>query len=397
MGERDQPRLMTGLSNRLHEEDVSVRTRMLELAAGLEDVIHLGRGDPDFDTPDHVVEAGLQALKDRQHHYTHPAGMPALRQAIAEELREKNQLDYQPEEVIVTAGVQEAIMLTILTLVEDRDEVLLSLPRYTTYDHAIYLAGGVPVSVPTLEEDDFALMPEQIEANLSDNTKLLVLVTPNNPTGAVTPPEVIREIAQLVLQKDILVISDEIYGKLVYGHLEHLSIGSLPGLWERTITVNGFSKTYAMTGWRVGYLAAPLPAARMLLEVRHAMSICTSTPSQFAALAALTGPQTVVEEMRAAYDQRRRFVMEALDQMGLTYGYPGGGYYIYANVSSTGLSAEAFCEQLLREARVLMFPGSLFGDPTDRYVRISLVQPLGTIRVAIERIQEQFSKIRADD
>ncbi len=380
--------LVSALAERIQENDVSFRTKMLEIAAGLTDVIAMGRGDPDFHTPRYIVEGARAAIDANEHHYTHPAGLPQLREAIAEKLRRENGLDYTKDEIVVTAGAQEAIMLCILALVNPGDEVLLPSPRFTTYDTAVHLCGGISVPVPTYEEDDFALMPAEIEKRITERTKVLVLVTPNNPTGAVTPPEVVKEIAALVQRHNLVVLSDEIYEKLIYDGCEHLSIGSLPGMKERTVTLNGFSKAYAMTGWRVGYLAAPAPFVRMITEPRHTLSINTCTPSQFAALAALTGPQDEVEAMRQAYDERRLYLMKAMDGMGLTYGHPGGAFYLYVNVSSTGMGAPEFCETLLREGRVMIFPGTLFGDEDDRYIRIGYVQPLEQIREAVARMEQ---------
>lgn len=379
--------LLDALAKRIFEKDVSFRTKMLEIAADLPDVIAMGRGDPDFHTPAHIVAAAKKAIDENRHHYTHPNGLAELREAISANFKQDYNLDYAPDEIIVTAGAQEAMMLCMLGLVNAGDEVLLPSPRFTTYDTGVILCGGVPVPVPTLEEDDFALMPAEIEKRITERSKVLVLVTPNNPTGAVTPPSVVRQIAELAVKHDLIVLSDEIYAKLIYDGSEHLSIGSLPGMRERTITLNGFSKSYAMTGWRVGYMAAPQPFIRLLTEPRHSLSINTSTPSQYAALAALTGPQEPVEEMRQAYLERRNFMMEALDRMGLTYGHPGGAFYIYANVSSTGLSAPQLCEMLLREAQVLIFPGSMFGDESDRYIRIGYLQPLDRIKEAVQRME----------
>jgi aspartate/methionine/tyrosine aminotransferase len=386
--------LLRAMAARIVEEDVSFRTRMLEIAAGLDDVIALGRGDPDFHTPRHIVEAAKQALDQNQHHYTHPAGLPQLRTAIAETLRRDHGLAYSADEIIVTAGVQESIMLLMLGLVNTGDEVLITSPRFTTYDMAVSMCGGVPVPVPTYEEDDFALMPAAIEARITSRTKALVLVTPNNPTGAVTPPAVIREIADLVIRHNLVLISDEIYAKLIYPGSEHLSAASLPGMKERTITLNGFSKAYAMTGWRVGYLAGPEPFVRQLVEPRHTLSINTNTPAQFAALAALTGPQDAVQAMLEEYAERRAYLMGALTDLGMTYGHPGGAFYIYTNVSSTGLPSPQFCEELLRQARVMIFPGSMFGDDSDKYVRISYLQPLPRIEEAVGRMSEFIRSVR---
>ncbi len=386
--------LQTARAKRIVEQDISFRTRMLELAAGLDDVIAMGRGDPDFHTPAHIVTAAKRAIDDNQHHYTHPGGLPELRQAIATTLADDYDLAYTADEVIVTAGAQEAIMLCMLGLVDPGDEVLITSPRFTTYDTAVQLCGGVPVPVPTFEADDFALTPAEIARHITDRSKVLVLVTPNNPTGAVTPPAVVREIAELARQRDLIVISDEIYAKLIYPESEHLSIGSLPDMKERTITVSGFSKTYAMTGWRVGYLAAPQEFARALIEPRHTLSINTSTPSQYAALAALTGPQEPVQEMLDAYTERRTLMMAALDAMGLGYGHPGGAFYLYANIAPSGMPAPQFCETLLREGRVLVFPGELFGDDSGRYIRLSYLQPQERLAEGMARMAEVIERQR---
>ncbi len=378
--------LVAAMADRIQAEDVSVRTRLLEIAAGLPDVIALGRGDPDLHTPPHIVAAAKAAIDDNQHHYTHPAGLPRLREAIAETLRVDNGLDYNANEVIVTSGVQEAVVLGFTALINPGDEVLIPSPRFTSYDQAVTHCGGHAIPVPTFEDDDFALLPAEIASRITPRTKAIVLVTPNNPTGAVTPPAMIREIADIARRHDLIVFSDEIYSKLIFDGFEHLSIGTLPGMKERTVTLNGFSKSYAMTGWRVGYLAAPEVFTRMLIEPRHTLSINTNTPAQFAALAALTGPQDAPREMLQAYAERRAFTLSALDALGFSYGTPGGAFYVYTNVTRTGMPATQFCETLLREGQVLILPGTLFGDLSDRYIRVSLLQPLDRIAEAMGRI-----------
>lgn len=380
---------------RLSAEDVSFRTKLMEAAGALSNVIAMGRGDPDFHTPTHIVEAAKHAIDTNQHHYTHAAGLEPLRQAIAEKLKRDNALDYTVDEIIVTSGAQEAIMLCMLALVNAGDEVLLPTPRFTTYDSAVEMCGGVVVPVPTNEADDFAMVPAEIEARITQRTKILVLVTPNNPTGAVTPPAMIREIANIANRHNLIVISDEIYEKLVYEGNEHLSIGSLPDMKERVITLNGFSKAYAMTGWRVGYLAAPAAFTRLLIEPRHTLSINTSTPSQFAAIAALTGPQEPVEEMVRLYKERRDFMMGALNDMDLKYGYPGGAFYIYVNTTSTGLDAESFCMTMLREGQVLFLPGTMFGDSRGEHIRIGYLQPLNRIEEAATRMKRVIRGLMA--
>lgn len=372
---------------RIVEEDGSFRTRMLEIASGLGNVIALGRGDPDFHTPAHVVEAAKAALDDNQHHYTGPTGLPQLRQAICDNLKAEYGLDYTADEIVVTAGVQESIMLCMLGLVHPGDEVLITSPRFTTYDTAVHLCGGVPIPVPTYQKDDFALDVAEIEKRITPKTRMFVLVSPNNPTGAVTPPDVIRQIADLAVKHDLLVIADEIYAKLIYPPHEHLSLATLPGMKERTITLNGFSKTYAMTGWRVGYMAAPADFVEKLTEPRHTLSINTCTVSQFAALAALTGPQDEMEATFRAYAERRAYLMAALSEAGLSYGAPGGAFYIYTNISATGMKAKPFCENLLRETGVMVFPGDMFGEPDSDFIRISYLQPLPVIEEAMARIK----------
>lgn len=375
------------MAPRIVEEDGSYRTRMLGIAASMTNVIALGRGDPDFHTPQHIMDAAKAAIDSNQHHYTGPTGIPALRQAIANELEKEYGLDYAADEIIVTAGVQESISLIMLGLISAGDEVLITSPRFTTYDTAVHLAGGMPVPVPTFEKDDFALDITEIEKRVTPKTKMFVLVSPNNPTGAVTPPPVIRKIAELAVKHDLLIVADEIYAKIIYEGSEHLSIATLPRMKERTITLNGFSKTYAMTGWRVGYLAAPFDFVQKMIEPRHTLSINTCTISQHAALAAVTGPREPIDAMIRDYAERRAYLMPVLKEMGLTFGHPGGAFYIYTNISSTGMPAPEFCEQLLRETGVMLFPGTMFGDESSDFIRISYLQPLPMIKEAVERIR----------
>lgn len=387
--------LAARLAPRIVEEDGAFRTRMLTMAAGMTDVIALGRGDPDFHTPSHITAAAKAAIDANHHHYTGPTGLPALRQAIAADLRTAHGLDYGPDEIVVTAGAQEGIMLTMLGLCTPGDEVLITSPRFTTYDTAVRLCGGVPVPVPTFEKDDFALDVAEIERRITPRTRMFVMVSPNNPTGAVTPPAAIKAIAALALKHDLLIVADEIYARMIYAPNEHLSMATLPGMRERTVTLNGFSKTYAMTGWRVGYIAAPGDFVAKVTEPRHTLSINTCTISQYAALAALTGPQEPVQAMLTDYAARRAWLMPALTAAGFTYGHPGGAFYIYTNVSSTGLPAPEFCERLLRETGVMVFPGTMFGDPSTDYIRISYLQPLPRIQEAMDRIVAFTTKVRA--
>ena len=367
-------------------EDESFRSKLLNIASTIDNVIPLGRGDPDFHTPKHIVEAAKKALDDNLHHYTSPSGIEELREAISENFKNKFKLNYLKDEIIVTAGVQESITLAMLSILSKDDEVLLTSPRFTTYDLAVRLCDAKPIPVPTFEKNDFALMPEEISKRITSKTKILVLVSPNNPTGAVTPPEKIIEIAEIVKKNKLIVIADEIYADLVYENHTHLSIGSLEEMKERTLTLNGFSKTYAMTGWRIGYIAGPLDIINKMTEIRHALSINSCTFSQYGAISALKGPQDKLEEMKEEYNNRRKFCMRALQSMGLSYGEPGGAFYIYTNVSASGMKASAFSELLLKKTGVLLFPGTLFGDQEDKYIRLSYLQPMNKIEEAMNKM-----------
>jgi len=368
-------------------DDESFRSELLSIASKMDDVIPLGRGDPDFHTPKHIVEAAKKALDENKHHYTPPSGLPELRNAISKNFKEKYNLDYNIDEIVVTAGVQESIALAMLSLLERDDEVLITSPRFTTYDLTVRMCNAIPVPIPTYEKNNFALMPDIIEQKITNKTKLIVLVSPNNPTGAVTPPENIKKIADIAIKHNLIVIADEIYADLIYENHEHLSIGTLENMKERTLTLNGFSKTYAMTGWRIGYIAGPEDIAVKMSEIRHSLSINSCTFSQYGALAALEGPQEEIIKMKEEYNLRRKFCMSALDEIGFTYGDPGGAFYIYTNVSKSGLSASNFCKKLLENTGVLLFPGTLFGDKEDKYIRLSYLQP-------IEKIQESMKRIK---
>lgn len=368
-------------------DDESFRSELLGIASKMDDVIPLGRGDPDFHTPKHIVEAAKKALDENKHHYTPPNGLPELRNAISKNFKEKYSLDYNIDEIVVTAGVQESIALAMLSLLERDDEVLITSPRFTTYDLTVRMCNAIPVPIPTYEKNNFALMPDIIEQKITNKTKLIVLVSPNNPTGAVTPPENIKKIADIAIKHNLIVIADEIYADLIYENHEHLSIGTLENMKERTLTLNGFSKTYAMTGWRIGYIAGPEDIAVKMSEIRHSLSINSCTFSQYGALAALEGPQEEIIKMKEEYNLRRKFCMRALDEIGFTYGDPGGAFYIYTNVSKSGLSASNFCKKLLENTGVLLFPGTLFGDEEDKYIRLSYLQP-------IEKIQESMKRIK---
>ena len=367
--------------------EVGIRTKLLELAAEYDDVILMGRGDPDLDTPDHIKEAAKNAIDNNLTHYSAVRGTLELRQAIADKLKRDNNLNYNPEnEIMVTCGAEEAMFMAIFACINPGDEVIVPAPRYTSYDEAIKMWGGVTVPIEPKAEEDFDFLPHRIEEKITPKTKVISLVNPGNPIGFIGPDEV-RAIAELAKKHDLIVISDEIYENIIFTDTPHLSTASIEGMRERTITINGPSKSYAMTGWRCGFLAAAAPLCEMLTEPTHTVSICTPAVTQAAALAAYTGPQDCVAEMRSIYNERREFMMGILDEMGLGYVPPKAGFYLYTDVSPTGLTPSEFCMQLLQKEHVLIFPGKLFADPTDRYVRISLLAPLEKIKAASVRMK----------
>jgi aminotransferase len=365
------------------------RDELMNLAGRLSGVTSLGLGDPDHATPAHIVAAAREAIEDgRCDHYTDPAGLPALRQAIAAKLWRDNGISADAEtEITVTTGGQEGLYLIIQCLLNPGDEILVQDPRYSSYDAAIKRAGAVGVPLPTRQEDDFNLDPDVVAARITPRTKALLLITPGNPTAGIITPENLRAIAALAIEHDLAVICDEIYEKFTYDGARHLSIGSLPGMQGRTITLGGFSKAYAMTGWRLGYVAAPAALTSAIRHLKEIVSVCAPLPSQWAGVAALTGPQDCVDYFRATYDERRRALMQALTDCGFTYGHPYGAFYIFANTTTTGLPAFELARRLLLEGRVLVFPGTGFGEGWKDYLRFSLVQPTPVLLDALDRLR----------
>ena len=385
------------IAARVKLSDGGLVTRMLDIANGLDDVIRMGRGDPDLDTPPHIVRAGQEALANGATHYTHPLGIEPLRAAIAESIRAHGGADYAPDEIMITPGGQQGMFIIALSLLNPGDEIIVPCPGYNPYQQAAELSDAVVAKVPMTMATNFTLTAEMVARHITPRSKILVLINPNNPTGTVTPPDEVRRIAELAKAHDLIVISDEIYSRLTFGNNTVLPVASLPGMKERTITLSGFSKAYAMTGWRIGYLAGPRALIAPMSEVNHALAISTAAVSQHAALAAISGPQDCVEEMRATYDARRRAILEGLDAMGMAYAEPQGAFYVYADVSSLGLgiTASAFCERLLAEGRVMMYPGTIYGDHTDDFVRMSMTQPVERIREAMGRMAGVVESFRA--
>jgi aminotransferase len=388
MAEPAAPSVGDDQLERLDDEGTRQRYDLLERAESMTGVIALGRGDPDLPTPSHIVEAAKRAIDRGADQVSDAAGLQELRRAIAEKLARENGVGVDPAGgVVVTTGGQEGLFLLVQAILEPGDEILVPDPRYTSYDVAIQMAGAAMVSIPTAERDGFDLDPDEVERRVTPRTRVLLLITPGNPTaGTITPPN-LRRIAEIARKHDLLVISDEIYEKLLYDGAEHLSIGSLPGMAERTITLNGFSKTYCMTGWRVGYVAGPRPVMRRVRRLKELASSCAPVVSQWAGVAALEGPQDAVEEYRRIYEGRRRVMLDGLDRMGFTYGDPRGAFYVFVNASSVGMDSIDLSRKLLEEAQVLIFPGTGFGEQWVDYMRASYLAPEAELAEAMARIE----------
>lgn len=374
-------------------DGTKLRYAMMELAKQIPDVIALGRGDPDLDTPAHIVEAAKQAMRDQRTGPTPVAGLPELRQAIAANMKRDNGLPVIRDNIIVTTGGQEGIFLIMQALIDPGDDVLVPDPRYTSYDDAIKRAGGNMVLVPTTAEDAFDLRPEAVEAAITPRTKALLIVTPSNPTGGIVTEERLKGIAEVAIRHNIIVISDEIYGRFVFDGWKHFSIGSLPGMAERTITLNGFSKTYAMTGWRVGYIAAPKNIIEAMTAIKQLTTGAVATVSQWAALAAATGIDEPIQEFYRIYAERRQVMMDGLNGTGLDAGQPRGGFFLWPRSASVNVQTTELAYLLLQEAHVLLFPGAGFGENWDAHLRITVLQPTAMIREAVERMRPVLTQL----
>jgi aspartate/methionine/tyrosine aminotransferase len=376
-------------------DGTKLRYALMELAAKIPDAITLGRGDPDLDTPPHVIEAASAAIRDgRADRWLPPGGMEALREAVAANVRRNNAIPAEASDVLITDGGQEALYLIMQALLDPGDEILVPDPRYTSYDEAIAQAGAKMVLVPTYAEDNFDLRPAEVEAAITPATKAILIISPSNPTSAVVSPESLRAIAEIARKHNLVVISDEIYERYIYAPAQQLSLASLPGMYERTITLGGFSKTYAMTGWRVGYVIAPRDFIATLTAVKAATTGPIAAVAQWAALAAATGPQEIVDEYREIYDKRRRMMMEGLRGLGFSYGEPQGAFFVYTDASSSGIQAFELSYLLLREGHVLIFPGTAFGDKWVDWLRISLLQPQDQLAEALERMEGVLARHR---
>lgn len=376
------------LSRRASDSDLGVGNRLIEMSRHIPDVIALGRGDPDLPTPVHIQAAARRAMEAGHTHYTPLGGLDSLREAIATKLKKDNGIGVDPqEEVLITTGTQEAMSVAILALLDPGDEIIMPDPYYFSYEYAIQYAGGTLVTVPTSAATGFEPDPNDIARAITPRTKAVVLLTPNNPTGAVYSRATLERIAEVSLSRDIPIISDELYETTVFGGAEHFSIGSIPGMRDRTITINGFSKAYRMTGWRIGYMVGPSRFVKSAQKIKHTLTICAPSISQHAAVAALTGPQDCLKEALDVYDERRRAFLQRLDEMGMPYFRPAGTFYVFADISSSRMSSDELCLRLLQEAKVFIYPGRHFGACGEGYVRISLLAPVPSLMEGLNRIE----------
>ncbi|MBP3868069.1 MAG: aminotransferase class I/II-fold pyridoxal phosphate-dependent enzyme [Solobacterium sp.] len=361
--------------------------RFFDLAAEMPECISLGVGEPDFQTPWDIRDAAIHSLEIGRTKYTANSGLRELREAIGAYTRRKYDLSYNEDEILVTVGGSEAIDLAIRALVCPGDEVIIPEPCYVSYDPITTLTGGVPVGIPCLEENEFRITAQQIKAALSPRTKILVLGFPNNPTGAVLRHQDLLEIAEVLKDTNVTVLSDEIYAELVYG-IQHESIAHIPGMKERTVIVGGFSKTFSMTGWRLGYACGPQTLIKTMLKIHQSCIMAAPTTSQYAAITALRDCDDDVEEMRKQYDLRRQYCVRKLNEMGLKTFEPRGAFYVFPNITSSGMSSDEFCEKLLQEKHVAIVPGTAFGAAGEGFARISYAYSLDHLREAFRRIKE---------
>jgi aminotransferase len=360
--------------------------RFFDIAATMDDVVSLGIGEPDFATPDPIIRAGIASLEQGETHYTSNSGIAELRQALSAHLKELYDVTYDPdEEILATVGVSEALYLALAAVIDPGDEIIVPTPCFVSYQPEVLFAGGTPVPLKTRVEDDFQVSAAALKAHITPKTKALLIGYPNNPTGAVMNRERLQALAEVVKEFDLLVISDEIYDRLVYDH-EHVCIASLEGMHERTITLGGFSKDYAMTGWRIGYAAAPAPILAAMRKIHQYTIMSAPTTSQIAALEALRIGNGYVEEMIAEYNRRRLLIVNGLNELGLTTFEPRGAFYAFPSVDASGMDDETFAERLLEEERVAVIPGNAFGADGN-FVRCSYATSYEKIEQALERMR----------
>ena len=369
--------------------------RFFDIAESMENVISLGVGEPDFPTPWQVRSAGIRSLEQSRTKYTSNAGMVTLRQEIAKFMNRKYNLSYEPQtEILVTVGGSEAIDLCIRAVVSPGDEVIIPQPSYVCYEPITQLAGGVPVIIETKAEDDFKVTPEQLKAAITPKTKALILPYPCNPTGGIMEKADLQAIAEILRDTNILVISDEIYSELTFGGRRHVSIASMEGMQEKTVVINGFSKNFSMTGWRLGFACGPAPVVKQITKIHQFAIMCAPTTSQYAAIEALQNCDEVVASMIEEYDMRRRLMVQGFNDIGLTCREPAGAFYAFPCIASTGLTSEEFCEKLLYAKEVAVVPGTAFGKGGEGFIRASYCYSTEHIQEALRRMGEFVKELK---
>lgn len=368
--------------------------KFFDLVSEMDDAISLGVGEPDFDTPWHIRDEGIYSLEKGRTFYTSNAGLKELKEEIAHYLKRRCAVEYDPaKEILVTVGGSEGIDIAMRAMLNPGDEVLIPQPSYVSYEPCAVLAGGTPVIINLKAENEFRLTAQELEEAITDKTKLLVLPFPNNPTGAIMEKADLEAVARVIIEKDIFVLSDEIYSELSYKG-DHVSIASLPGMQERTILINGFSKAYAMTGWRLGYACGPDEIMEQMLKIHQFAIMCAPTTSQYAAVEALRNGDEDVAKMREAYDQRRRYLMHAFKEMGLECFEPYGAFYVFPCIKEFGMTSEEFADRFLREEKVAVVPGTAFGDCGEGFLRISYAYSLENLKTALEKMKNFITRLR---
>lgn len=370
--------------------------KFFDIVSEMPDAISLGVGEPDFDTPWHIRDEGIYSLERGRTFYTSNSGLKELREEIGRYLKRRIQTSYDPDkEIVITVGGSEGIDMAFRAMLNPGDEVLIPQPSYVSYHPCAVLADGVPKVIELKAENEFRLTKEELLEAVTDKTKILVLPFPNNPTGAIMEKKDLEEIARIVIEKDLYVLSDEIYSELSYKG-EHVSIASLPGMKERTILINGFSKAYAMTGWRLGYACGPAEIIKQMTKIHQYAIMCAPTNSQYAAVEALRNGDEDVQRMREAYDQRRRFLIHAFREMGLECFEPFGAFYVFPCIKEFGMSSEEFAERFLAAEKVAVVPGTAFGDCGEGFLRISYAYSLEDLKVALGRLEKFVKQLRAE-
>lgn len=368
--------------------------KFFDIVSEMKDAISLGVGEPDFDTPWHIREEGIYSLEKGRTFYTSNAGLKELKVEIHNYLQRRYDMTYDPDtEIMVTVGGSEAIDAAMRTMLDPGDEILIPQPSYVSYVPCAVLADGIPVIIELEEKDQFRLTPEKLLEKITPKTKVLVLPFPNNPTGSIMSRSDLEKIAAIVEEKDLFVISDEIYSELTYGDESHVSIASLPGMKERTVLINGFSKSYAMTGWRLGYACAPSVILKQMLKIHQFAIMCAPTTSQYAAVSALRNGDEDVQHMRESYDQRRRYLMHAFEEMNLECFEPFGAFYMFPSIKRFGMSSDEFATRLLQEEKVAVVPGTAFGGCGEGYLRVSYAYSLKSLKEALGRIRRFVNRL----